>query len=56
MILGFSKKGVFKVDDILKQFLLDLCQINHEMQKKPPDKVESTEVPNKRGSDSLSLS
>lgn len=27
------------MDDISKQFLLDLCQIGQEMQKKPPDEL-----------------
>lgn len=53
-ILGFSKKGVFKVDDILKQFLLNLCQIGHEVQKKFPDEVKQIEVPGKKGSDPVS--
>jgi len=56
MILGFSKKGVFKLDDILKQFLLNLCQIGHEVQKKSPDEVKPIEVPDKKGSDPTSLS
>lgn len=51
MILGFSKKGVFKVDDILKQFLLNLCQIGYDVQKKPPDEVKPIEVSDKKGSD-----
>lgn len=45
------------MDDVLKQFMLDLYDIGKEMQKKPPDKKENedSKVPDQKGSDPISL-
>lgn len=44
------------MDDVLKQFMLDLYDIGKEMQKKPPDKKENedSKVSDRKGSDPIS--
>lgn len=44
------------MDDVLKQFMLDLYDVGKEMQKKPPDKKENedSKEPDQKGSDPTS--
>lgn len=42
------------MDDVLKQFIIDLYAIGQEMQKKPPENSNEPKVSNEKGSGPVS--